>query len=202
MPINSIITVYGTENDDIIVGNHQRNFIYGGGGNDTLYGGSNRDILSGGAGDDILYGGTGNDQLVGGDGNDLLYGGNGNDTLYGERGTNSLYGGEGADTFLFQNSGADSQQNIMDFEAGVDTLEIRIDPTITGQELHDAMESRVTLTQGGATIDLTDLDDWFSFKSNVNVTNVFVADVTDVDDVPDAITLYGMSLEDYTNAYW
>ncbi|MEM0908336.1 MAG: hypothetical protein AAGJ94_13285 [Pseudomonadota bacterium] len=64
-------------------------------------------------GDDLLLGDGGNDELYGEGGNDSLQGGNGNDV-------NS--GGEGFDRFIFDTS--DGTDTIIDFEQGIDTIEI------------------------------------------------------------------------------
>src|SRR5690606_13661181 len=72
----------GTDEDDILVGNHSHN------------------ALDGGDGDDILFGGAGNDTLVGGAGNDLLIGGAGNDTFKWNAGDQGDAGNPAVDTIL------------------------------------------------------------------------------------------------------
>lgn len=104
--------ILGTNGDDVIRGNHHKDFLHGLGGNDKLVGdkgpsygqsigsGSN-DVLSGGAGNDLLIGDnefsknerenlTGRDVLNGEAGDDTLWGGNGNDLLRGGTG-NDVY---------------------------------------------------------------------------------------------------------------
>lgn len=53
----------------------------------------------------------------------MLYGGAGNDTLRGAAGNDILSGNGGADTFIFEDDSGHDE--IMDFEVGVDTLDIR-----------------------------------------------------------------------------
>jgi Ca2+-binding RTX toxin-like protein len=87
----------GTEGDDVILGLGGDDIINGNGGNDILCGGDGNDVLVGGVGSDRLLGGTGNDSLNGGGGNDRLLGQEGNDTLTGGGGDDTLRGGKGAD---------------------------------------------------------------------------------------------------------
>ncbi|MGE4326645.1 MAG: calcium-binding protein [Pseudodonghicola sp.] len=82
-----------TSEDDIFVGNADRNFF------------------SSGEGDDKLFGKSGNDTLIGGVGGDILDGGKGKDRLT---------GGSDADAFIF--SKGYGKDTITDFELGVDTL--------------------------------------------------------------------------------
>ena len=67
----SIESLYGSNYDDLFVGNS---------GSNTLRGVFGNDVLKGGGGDDVLDGGNGNDSLNGGDGADILAGGSGIDT--------------------------------------------------------------------------------------------------------------------------
>jgi Ca2+-binding RTX toxin-like protein len=83
----------------------------------TIAGTNKNDILDADDGvtdlSDLLFGKQGKDQLFGLDGDDFLNGGQGKD---------QLSGGEGADTFVFnKGSGKDT---IMDFEVGVDVIQI------------------------------------------------------------------------------
>lgn len=88
----SIEVVFGSLNNDTIIGNSRQNDIFGLAGNDSLEGGTS---------DDYLYGNDGNDTIKGEDGNDFLAGGSGND---------SLIGGDGDDFYYFtgEAQGADS----------------------------------------------------------------------------------------------
>jgi len=75
-------------------------------GNDVLSGSSQDDVLSGGGGKDLVFGSGGNDSLTGGAGNDLLW------------------GGLGRDTFVFGESGVANADTLLDFQAGVDSLQL------------------------------------------------------------------------------
>ncbi|HEX8257518.1 MAG TPA: calcium-binding protein [Allosphingosinicella sp.] len=112
---------YGTEGDDLFVGDDEGNWyealggddeLRGNGGQDDLYGDAGADLIFGGADNDSLEGGRGSDRLSGGDGDDLLtggwsfdsadrdklFGGAGNDVIFGSNGAaDELHGEEGAD---------------------------------------------------------------------------------------------------------
>ena len=115
----------------IIYGSDENDRLVGYSGNDSIYGGAGSDQLIGGAGDDTLYGGAGADNLDGGEGEDTadysgstagvlvnlaigrVYGGHATgdtltnieniigsqyaDILAGDGGNNTLNGGEGDD---------------------------------------------------------------------------------------------------------
>lgn len=199
---SSTIEIEGTNNDDVIVGGDKRERIYGRDGDDLIFGGDGNDDLIGGEGNDVLYGGTGNDYLIGGQGNDELRGGNGNDVLIGDWGHNTLYGGAGDDVFLFQTIGTGHSAHIMDFEAGADEIEIRFLPTLMGEDLRDAFASRITITNDGAVINLDGIDEYAYGMSNANAPTIYVENVTDADEVLDAMTFYGMTIEQYNTAYF
>ena len=84
---------------------------------DYLTGNNAANLLDGGEGSDILSGGMNKDRLIGGLGNDRLDGGAAFDTLFGNA---------GSDTFVLTNL-ATSTDAIMDFEAGIDVLEVKAD---------------------------------------------------------------------------
>lgn len=108
--------VEGSNNDDVILGDRQRNslwglagndrldgragndHVWGGAGRDTLFGGDGADVLKGGLGRDDLNGGEGHDQLHGEEGDDQLFGNAGNDQLWGQAGNDTINGGEDNDT--------------------------------------------------------------------------------------------------------
>ncbi|MFN3936087.1 MAG: calcium-binding protein [Gemmobacter sp.] len=79
-------------------------------------------LRQGTAGADSLTGTPGDDILIGGRGNSTLSGGAGDDVLIAGPGANRLIGGPGADVFVLSASGA--QQLIMDFEKGLDRLDL------------------------------------------------------------------------------
>ncbi|MHA6261613.1 calcium-binding protein [Arenibacterium sp. CAU 1754] len=100
----TIGSVFGSTEDDLLVGNDEADFFFGSYSNDRLVGNG---------GNDELFGETGMDWLNGGAGNDLLDGGYADDRLT---------GGSGIDVFVFAaDSGFD---RVMDYEAGVDILRI------------------------------------------------------------------------------
>ena len=105
--VENFVTVFGTSNDDVVVGNTLANDFSGGDGNDTLFGEDNNDTLDGGARDDFLDGGAGADLLLGGNGKDTLNGGIGNDTLDAGASDDVLFGLDG-DDILNGSSGRDT----------------------------------------------------------------------------------------------
>lgn len=109
--------VFGSESNDIIIGDRFANILKGNGGDDSLDGGAGNDTLDGGSGNDSLWGGAGNDSLFGGSDNDFLDGGTGNDLLFGGTGNDLLFGGAGND-FLDGGAGND----FLDGGSGNDTL--------------------------------------------------------------------------------
>lgn len=122
---NDVFT--GTDEDDIASGFVGRDNFRGGGGNDLLEGGDGQDTLRGGKNGDTLDGGNGNDRLLGGNGNDHIEGGDGDDLLIGGRNLDRLFGGEGEDVFAYlaaSDSEAATADRIVDFESGVDTIDL------------------------------------------------------------------------------
>ncbi len=131
---------YGTEGNDAVVSWYSADrlssgagldLIYAGGGNDTveagrqadlIYAGDGNDTVSGDEGADTLFGGAGDDLLFGGQGVDVLYGGDGRDRLDGGTGIDLMYGGDGADIFAM--SSDDRIDQVRDFQAGVDRLDL------------------------------------------------------------------------------
>ena len=99
-------TAFGDAGNDIFFMGSQNDFAFGGAGQDTLNGGFNADVLDGGAGDDRVRGEAGVDQINGGDGNDLLN------------------GGENADTFWFYDTDLTGVDRIIDFEDGLDVINL------------------------------------------------------------------------------
>ena len=77
-------SLWGTENNDVIVGNASATEIYANSGNDIIFGGN---------GDKTIYGGRGNDLIIAGSGRTKIYGDTGNDTLI---------GGEDINDFIFK----------------------------------------------------------------------------------------------------
>ena len=73
---------WGTDSNNVLIGNAGNNSLYGRDGDDRLEGGDGNDYLNGGIGTNTLIGGAGNDTI---------------DNYYG--GTNAMYGGVGDDTY-------------------------------------------------------------------------------------------------------
>jgi Ca2+-binding RTX toxin-like protein len=125
-------TVFGTAEDDVIVGDSEANTIdvsqggvdrvCGGGSGDAILGqnfvtgetterllasgGDGDDVFRGSAGDDVLLGGAGGDELFSAEGDDRVDGGGGNDVLDGLSGEDTL-DGEPGDDQLFGKDGGD-----------------------------------------------------------------------------------------------
>ncbi|MGO1078941.1 calcium-binding protein [Inquilinus sp. CA228] len=104
--LTGIENLYGSSQDDELIGDDGRNIIGGERGNDILLGHGGADVLSGEDGNDSLLGGDGDDRLVGGAGSDDIRGGAGDDSVdagseddivFGEAGDDVLYGGTGGD---------------------------------------------------------------------------------------------------------
>ncbi len=102
----NVVSLDGTPQDDLILGNESFNTIngkagddciYGYGGNDDILGGRNNDYIVAGKGFDRVSGGWGRDIIYGGSDDDRLYGGVGKDNIFGEGGLDTLFGGPGAD---------------------------------------------------------------------------------------------------------
>lgn len=87
------------------------------------------DIVYGTLERDFIDGGIGNDKIWGNDGNDRLLGGRGDDRLAGDRGNDKLTGGSGRDTFVYENFAPQDlgRDRITDFEVGIDKIELHLD---------------------------------------------------------------------------
>lgn len=105
---SGIEKVVGSNNLDLIAGDHLGNEIDGAGGDDWLMGY---------AGDDNLQGGQGADNLLGGAGNDRLTGGAGDDVLTGDQ-----FGYFGSDVFIVD--GQSGRDVITDYQKGMDRIGI------------------------------------------------------------------------------
>jgi carbohydrate esterase-like sialic acid-specific acetylesterase/hemolysin type calcium-binding protein len=110
--------------DDFAYGGRGFDQILSGAGNDTIWAGRGNDSVAGSDGADTIYGGNGNARIVGGKQNDALFGGNGFDQLMGGRGDDLLTGGAGVDTFIFRFQQQNGYDTILDFETGLDRLQI------------------------------------------------------------------------------
>jgi len=126
-----------------LIGSDYADRLTGDAGANRLEGGKGDDTLSGGGGHDTLIGGAGNDLLRGGAGDDRLRGGNGDDTLEGGAGADVLVGGAGRDVFVYtsiQHSGVAPalRDLIVDFERGLDKIDLRAFDANARQEGHQA----------------------------------------------------------------
>ncbi|MEM1382699.1 MAG: calcium-binding protein [Pseudomonadota bacterium] len=130
----------GADGNDIIRGLNGDDSLLGEGGRDRLFGDNGNDILDGGALNDFVRGGNGNDEVRGGFGNDFVRGERGSDTLFGGEGSDRLIGGTQADSFIYEDvaeSVAGGRDVIVDFESGLDTIDLRLldaDPSTAGDD--------------------------------------------------------------------
>ncbi len=126
----------GGDGDDQLYGKAGKDVLRGGKGNDLLDGGDDRDQLYGGSGNDTIKGGAGTDVLRGEGGNDTLDGGSGADTLIGGSGRDLMTGGSGADSFVFtslsDSVAGTARDVILDFEQGLDIIDLSAIDAITG----------------------------------------------------------------------
>lgn len=132
----------GDVGPDILRGNGGNDRLRGLDGNDKLLGGNGNDMMAGGNGRDILNGGNGTDGLNGGNGNDKLYGGSGRDLLIGGKGSDRAWGGDGVDVFRFVSEtdslpGARKRDKVMDFESGVDLIDLSAIDARSGSKRDD-----------------------------------------------------------------
>ena len=110
-----ILIASGFESVELSTGDDR---VFGTDGANEIYASFGRDLLRGFGGDDLLSGDFGADRLDGGAGDDTLDGGPGADRLR---------GGAGADNFYFGTdfeSPADKPDVILDFEVGVDKIDM------------------------------------------------------------------------------
>lgn len=91
------ITIFGTENADVLVGTAGHDGIDAGAGHDAVYANGGDDLILAGEGDDAVTGDEGLDTILGGAGTDYLYGGDGNDVINGDEGNDTLVGDAGHD---------------------------------------------------------------------------------------------------------
>lgn len=91
-------TCIGTEGEDVIWGTEDDEVIMGLGGRDVIHADDGDDIVCGGQGNDAIHGARGDDSIQGDEGDDWLFGAQGKDSLQGGEGDRDvLMGGPGLD---------------------------------------------------------------------------------------------------------
>ncbi len=100
---------------------------------------------------DAVYGTATSETLQGDSNNNLLYGEEGDDILYGDDGLDVLYGGTGQDTFVFEQSSAFNDVDIIhDFDKSEsDAIDIS-DLLGAYDPLNDAIADFISITQNGS----------------------------------------------------
>lgn len=88
-------TLIGLGGDDFAVGNRGGDTMLGFDGNDLLIGESGADLLRGGPGADREFGKSGNDRVAGGPDDDFLRGGTGHDVMKGKTGNDRINARDG-----------------------------------------------------------------------------------------------------------
>jgi hypothetical protein len=123
---DAVLTIFGTQSDDWIVGGRLNDNLYGLSGDDTLEGGLGSDTIEGGFGDDTLVGGMAGDVLIGG-GSTAGIAGNADSTANTGSDTFVIGDGNSAQSAIDHSNAGLNGQNadvIVDFETGNDTLAI------------------------------------------------------------------------------
>ena len=118
----SLSSVYGGEGNLVIIGAIEH--VWAGSGNDVVFGSGENNILIGWYGYDGILGYGGDDLLMGGPGDDVLKGGPGRDWLWGGTGRDELTGGAGSDVFLFYKDDGFALDYILDFTPGEDRIDL------------------------------------------------------------------------------
>lgn len=154
--------IYGTNNDDVLIGGRGPDQIYGFGGNDRICAGggddtvvidvggsslpqSQRTYVDLGPGDDWMadtftwtslsvYGGSGDDFVVGSYGSDLIHGGPGRDAIIAKGDSDQAYGDAGNDQISVgtYEKPADSWTSVLDGGRGNDEIDGLVDDAIEG----------------------------------------------------------------------
>lgn len=111
--LRGVENIRGTGAGDVILGDGADNHFRGDAGNDLIEGRGGNDVLEGGLGDDTIDGGSGSDNIDGGAGMDTIRGGTGDDVMDG-----------GLDADIFEFAAGDGNDEIWNFESGVDFLSL------------------------------------------------------------------------------
>ncbi len=133
-------------------------------GFENITGSRHDDKLTGDNGQNTLTGKGGNDVLRGKGGVDTLIGGTGRDTLTGGSGADILKGGADSDIFVFLKSDGPKTDTIVDFQIGLDWIDLK-DFGFAG---FDAIKDAITDVAGGVNIAIP----------VANAPGIFIADVT------------------------
>ncbi|WOJ97249.1 tandem-95 repeat protein [Congregibacter brevis] len=121
--VSSIENVFGTANNDTLVGDSQDNLLLGAAGSD---------FLDGGAGNDVLLAGFSDDAAA--------------DTFIDGIGSDYLEGGAGIDTFVIQGGGDDT---VAQFELGVDKIDLTTLPfLVTGADITNQLSNQSDTDSG------------------------------------------------------
>ncbi len=149
------LNLAGNDRIDLAGGNDK---FFSGDGGDTMFGGDGRDRLMGGQGRDHLFGDNGRDTLLGARGKDDLHGGRGTDWLNGGGGDDTLSGDGGADTFIFNGARDQGNDQVTDFEDGIDHFEISHATFADISIAPDGVGDTLITFDSGTTILLTGVD--------------------------------------------
>ncbi|WP_146344644.1 calcium-binding protein [Phaeobacter marinintestinus] len=142
--------IYDGAGDDLVFGGSGNDVFFAGDGQDAYFGGSGRDtvnyttslvgltidmvdssnstgIATGDSYTDIkfVHGSDFADTIIGGEGVTNLNGEGGDDVITDAAGTQRMFGGAGSDVFRFID-GDNTQDRVMDFEVGVDKLDLSL----------------------------------------------------------------------------
>lgn len=124
----------------------------------TFNGNNGDDTAIGGSGIDRLYGNAGDDILAASSNADRLFGGAGADTITGGTGSDQMTGGAGDDVFVFTKVTYAGVDKIMDFENGVDLIQVN------GSGANFANSIKSIVASGGGT------DTLITFFNNATIT--------------------------------
>jgi hypothetical protein len=136
--VHDDLTVYGTNQIDLIIGDDYDNLIFGGDHNDIVFGGGGKDTIYGEGGSDVIIGGDMDDILYGDyahdatypeietdtrgnilnpeelDGDDVIVGGQGDDEIVSGEGSNVVASGDLSSVIL--NTELDSMHTFIDYD--------------------------------------------------------------------------------------
>ena len=148
-------SVYGSNFNDLIVGDDARNILQGGSGDDRIEGGS---------GDDLLFGGKGFDEVIGGLGRDILV------DLDGGFLTGNGQGGDEADTFV-----GGLNTTIMDFDFSPEGAGLSGNQSLTKDMVFIQITPEALLSAGVSTDELLSFageqnsGNWETFKESLDL---------------------------------